>query len=92
MNNLTMGFENIVAANGITIAVMGMVIVFLSLAVIASAIALLPKILPLLEMVLPTAHHGTESAPSVPADHEKVLAAIGYALFRKEVGSLPAGN
>ena len=90
MNNLTMGLENIVTSNGATIAIMGMLIVFLSLAVIASAIALLPRILPLLEKILPTEHHAAETATSVPADHEKVLAAIGYALFHKEVGSLPA--
>lgn len=90
MNNLTLGFENIVNANGVTIAIMGMLIVFAALAVIAIFISLLPKLLPLLEKVLPVQHHHAAPAPSQPSDHEEVLAAIAYALFRKQAETLPA--
>ncbi len=89
MNSLTMGVENIIIANGITIAIMGMIIVFAALILISLFIALLPKLLPLFERVLPELHHHQPPAPSQPADQEKLLAAIGYALFRKETGSLP---
>lgn len=90
MNNLAMGFENIVSANGVTIAIMGMLIVFSALTIISLFIALLPKLLLLLEKIIPEEHHQHEAAPSQPADHEQVLAAIGYALFRKHATSLPA--
>lgn len=91
MNNPTMGLENIIAGNGPTIAIMGMLIVFAALAFIALFIAQLPKVLPLLNKILPEAHHHTApAASSHSGDHEKVLAAIAYALFHREVGSLPA--
>lgn len=90
MNNLTLGVENIVNANGVSISVMGMLIVFAALAIIAIFITLLPRLLPLLEKVVPEAHHHSAPAPSVPSDHEEVLAAIAYALFRKQAESLPA--
>lgn len=90
MNNLTMSLENVVNANGVTIAVMGMLIVFSALTIISLFIALLPKLLPLLETIVPEEHHQHEAASSQPADHEQVLAAIGYALFRKHATSLPA--
>lgn len=90
MNSLNMSIENIFAANGVTIAITGMIIVFAALIVISSFIALLPKLLPLLEKVFPEEAHHQPSAPSQPADHEKVLAAIGYALFKKQTASLPA--
>ena len=90
MNNLTMGLENILAADGPTIAIMGMLIVFSALTFIALFISQLPKLLPLLEKILPEEHHHT-APPSTPGgDHEKVLAAIAFALFHKEAGSLPA--
>jgi len=91
MNDLTMGFENIINANGVMIAVVGILIVFLALAIISLSIALLPKILPLLERLFPEEHpHHSSPSPSQPADHEKVLVAIAYALYRKQAGSLPA--
>ena len=90
MNNLPMGLENIIVADGPTIAIMGMLIVFSALTFIALFIAQLPKLLPLLEKILPEEHHHSESPSSQTGDHEKVLAAIAYALFHKEAGSLPA--
>ena len=90
MNNLTMGFENVINGNGVTIAVVEILIVFLALTIISLSIALLPKALPLLERLFPEEHHHNSPAPSQAADHDKVLAAIAYALFRKQAGSLPA--
>ena len=92
MNDLTMGFENIVNSNGITIAIAGIVIVFSALAIIAIFIALLPKILPLLEKLFPIEHHahGHAPAPSEAAGHDEILAAVAHALFHKQAGSLPA--
>jgi len=90
MNNLTMGLENIIAGNGYTIAIMGMLIVFAALAIIALFISQLPKVLPLLNKVLPEGHHHAEQPTKHSADHDQMLAAIAYALFRKEAGSLPA--
>lgn len=84
-----MGLENIFISNGTTIAIMGMLIVFAALAIIALFIALLPKILPLIATLFPEEQHHTAPTPSGPSDHEKVLAAIGYALFHKNAGSLP---
>jgi Na+-transporting methylmalonyl-CoA/oxaloacetate decarboxylase gamma subunit len=90
MNNITMGFENIVAADGVGIAVTGMLIVFAALALIAIVIALIPKLLPLLEKAFPEEHrHHAPSVASLPEDHEKVLAAIAHALFHREAGTLP---
>lgn len=90
MNNLTLSIENIVNANGVSIAIMGMLIVFAALAIIAIFITLLPRLLPLLEKVVPEAHRHSAPAPSESSDHEEVLAAIAYALFKKHAEALPA--
>jgi sodium pump decarboxylase gamma subunit len=89
MNNPMLGLENILAANGFTIALMGMAIVFVALAFIALFIAQLPRVLPLLAKIFPEEHHHAEPTAAQTGDHEKVLAAIAYALFHKEAGSLP---
>jgi len=89
MNELNMGFENIFAADGVSIAVTGMLIVFAALALIAIVIALIPKLLPLLEKVFPEEHHHSATSTSLPDDHEKVLAAIAHALFHRDAGTLP---
>lgn len=89
MNNLTMSLENIFISNAVTISIVGIIIVFSALTIIALFIALLPKLLPLLGTLLPEEHHTHEPSSSQTSDHEKVLAAIAYALFRKETGSLP---
>lgn len=91
MNHSIMGLENVIAGNGPTIAIMGMLIVFAALTIIALFISQLPKILPLLNKILPEAqHHAAPVAANHSGDHERVLAAIAYALFHKEAGSLPA--
>jgi len=91
MNELTMGFENIINSNGISIAVVGILIVFLALAIISFVIAQIPRVLPLLEKLFPEEHHHTSSPVQVEDhEHEKVLAAIAYALFHKQAGTLPA--
>ena len=89
MQNLTMGFENVIATNGITISIVGIVIVFSALSIIALFIALLPKILPLTEWLLPTEEHAHASTASKSADHDEILAAIASALFHKQAASLP---
>lgn len=90
MNDLTMGFENIINANGVTIAIAGIIIVFSALTIISLFIALQPKLLPLLGKLFPEEHHPHGPSSSQTADHEEVLAAIAYTLFRKQAGSLPA--
>ncbi len=92
MNNVTMGLENIVTSNGISISIVGIIIVFSALSIIAIFIALLPKLLPLAEMLLPEEENSHAPAPtaSKSADHEEVLAAIAYTLFHKHAESLPA--
>jgi Na+-transporting methylmalonyl-CoA/oxaloacetate decarboxylase gamma subunit len=90
MNSINMGFDNIIAADGIGIAITGMLIVFAALAIIASVIALIPRLLPLLDKILPEQHHHSAPASKPVEDHEKVLVAIAHALFHKEVGTLPS--
>lgn len=90
MNSINMGLDNIIAADGLGIAVTGMLIVFAALALIATVIALIPRFLPLLDRVIPEEHHHGTPSSSQPKDHEKVLAAIAHALFHKETGSLPS--
>ena len=91
MNNLTMGVENIITSNGITISIVGIIIVFSALTIIALFIAMLPKLLPLAAMLFPEEETG-HAAPttSKSSDHEEVLAAIAYTLFHKHTESLPA--
>jgi Na+-transporting methylmalonyl-CoA/oxaloacetate decarboxylase gamma subunit len=91
MNDLIIDFEKIINTNEIMISIVGIFIVFSALAFISLFIAVLPKFLPLLGKFFPEEHphhsHGALSGHT--ADHEEVLAAIAYALFRKTVGSLP---
>lgn len=95
MNAVAMGFENIVDAHGISLSIVGMLIVLLALAIIAICITLVSKVLPLFEKLLP--ERQSHSSPATGhgqshgqgADHDEMLAAIAYALFRKETGSLP---
>lgn len=89
MNTIAMGFENIANAHGITLSIVGMLIVFLALAIIATFITMVSKFLPLLEKVFPEVHPHPSPSSSHSADHEEVMAAIAYALFLKETGSLP---
>ncbi len=78
-----MGWHNVVEGDGIAIAITGMLIVFVALVLIAGAIAALPKILAVLDPILPVAdhhHHAPTPSERVPADEEKVVAAIGMVL------------
>jgi Na+-transporting methylmalonyl-CoA/oxaloacetate decarboxylase gamma subunit len=90
VNDLIIGFENIINTNEVMIAGVGILIVFSALAIIALFIALLPRILPLLEKLFPEEHPHHITSSSQTADHEEVLVAIAYALFRKQARSLPA--
>lgn len=92
MTDLTMGFENIITTNGIAISIVGIVIVFAALSVIALFIAMLPKLMSLTVKLFPEVEHPHAATPSVDnsSDHDAVLAAIAYALFRKQTQTLPA--
>lgn len=75
---------NVADGNGIAIAITGMMIVFVALSLIAGAIAALPHILAVLDPYLPGVEHHSQALPpaeSLPADEEKVVAAIGMVLF-----------
>ena len=93
MNNLTISIDNIINSNGISVAVVGILIVFMALAIITLVIAQLPRVLPLLERLFPVEEHPHQSPATIRVEdheHEKVLAAIAYALFHRQSGSLPA--
>jgi len=93
MNTLTISIDNIINSNGISVAVVGILIVFLALAIIALVIGLLPRVLPLLERLFPVEEHPHQSHAPIKVEdheHEKVLAAIAFALFHRQAGSLPA--
>ena len=83
MNTITMGFENIANAHGMTLSLVGMLIVFSALAIISICITMVSKFLPLLEKLFPEVHPHPSPSSSQSADHEEVLAAIAYALFLK---------
>ncbi len=89
MDRLNLDVNNIIAGNGVTISIMGMLIVFAALAFISLFIAILPKLLPFLEKIFPEQHHHHGPSSTQASDHNKVLAAIGYALYRKKTGTLP---
>ncbi|MEJ2200919.1 MAG: OadG family protein [Desulfuromonadaceae bacterium] len=95
MFSFAAGIERIVAADGFSLTVTGMLIVFLALSIIALFISLLPKVLPLLSKIFPEIkhHHTSQSAASPRALHpvrdDALLAAIAYALYRRETTSLP---
>ena len=75
---------NVSEGNGISIAITGMLIVFLALTLITWSIAALPRILAVLDPYLPAIEHHHPAPPpaeSLPADEERVVAAIGLVLF-----------
>lgn len=77
-------WENISEGNGIPIAITGMLIVFVALTLIACAIAALPRILTAIDPILPAADHRHQPLPpaeGLPADEERVVAAIGMVLY-----------
>lgn len=89
-----MGFQNILDANGIGLALTGMGIVFFVLILVSLFIASLPKVLPVVSGFLPVVehHHGAPmpSAAARPAaaqqGTEEVVAAIGFAMHQRGNG------
>lgn len=78
----TGGWQAIQDNGGLSLSITGMLIVFVALTLISLFIAMLPKVLDLLEPVLPRPHHPAVRSPDeqLPADEEKIVAAIGYVL------------
>ncbi len=77
------GFQAISEAEGVSIAVTGMLIVFFALVIISLFIRLLPVLLGLMEPILPRLESHTQppsAAERLPAENEKLVAAIGYVL------------
>jgi hypothetical protein len=75
-------WSNVEDGNGIAIAITGMLIVSVALILISGAIAALPHILAVLDPYLPAAehHHAPTPTERLPADEEKIVAAIGMVL------------
>ena len=79
----TTGFQAITEGKGVSIAITGMLIVFFALAIISLFIRLLPVILGILEPILPRLEsHAQPPTPAerLPADKQRMVAAIGYVL------------
>lgn len=84
-----MGFQNIIDAEGIGLAITGLAIVFTVLVLVSLYIAWLPRILPLVNTILPVIEHhhgapmpsagGRPTASTAEADAE-VVAAIALAM------------
>ena len=87
-----MGFQNIIDAQGIGLAVTGMAIVFVVLVLVSLFIAWLPRLLPVVNGILPPAahHHGAPMPSAAPPGNvvsgpeEEIVAAIGIALHRRK--------
>jgi Na+-transporting methylmalonyl-CoA/oxaloacetate decarboxylase gamma subunit len=79
-------FQNVLDAEGISLAVIGMLIVFSALTLISLFIAALPKVLDFLNDYLPEpAHHDSHAglAGNEPDEEELIIAALGYVLHRE---------
>jgi Na+-transporting methylmalonyl-CoA/oxaloacetate decarboxylase gamma subunit len=77
------GFQAISEGQGVTIAVTGMLIVFFALAFISLFLRLLPVVLGWMEPILPRLEsHAQPPTPAerLPAENERLVAAIGYVL------------
>lgn len=77
------GFQAISEGAGVSIAVTGMLIVFFALAIISLFIRLLPMLLGLMEPILPRLESHAQppsAAERLPAENERLVAAIGYVL------------
>lgn len=85
MDKFTFDIKNIAEGHGIGISITGMLIVFVALTLIAVFISVLPYVLRKLEPYLPTVDdlHAVADKESGPALNEQMIAAIGYALFKK---------
>ncbi len=82
MSNLDFGIQNILNAQGFTIAITGMLIVFAALTIISIFISLLPKLVVLLANVFPEGHHHAVHGKTTKKDDDKLLAAIGFGLLK----------
>ena len=82
MSNLDFGIQNILNAQGFTIAITGMLIVFAALTIISIFIALLPRLVAVLATVFPEGHHHAVQAKTTKKDDDKLLAAIGFGLLK----------
>ena len=77
------GLQNIIANDGIGIAITGMSIVFTALTLITMFIATLPKLLGLLANVLPPEQEHHAPREDRAADDEALAVAVGFALRSK---------
>lgn len=77
-----MGFDNIIQAKGIGIALTGLTIVFVALTMISVFIALLPHATGLLSALFPEEQHKPAKSPA-PAE-EELVAAIGFAMHQRK--------
>lgn len=82
MSNLNFGVQNILDAQGFTVAITGMLIVFAALTIISIFISLLPRLVVLLANVFPEGHHHAVQGKATKKDDDKLLAAIGFGLLK----------
>jgi sodium pump decarboxylase gamma subunit len=88
----TMGYQNILDANGFGLAIVGMTIVFFVLVLVSLFIAAMPRLLPIVNSILPVVehHHGapmpSAARPAAASAEEEVVAAIGVALHHHNRG------
>jgi len=89
MDKFNFSFENIAKGDGLSISFTGMLIVFAALTLIAVFIAILPWVMKILSPILPKGmvDHGAPAPRPVSGTDEKILAAIGYAMYKKHSGS-----
>jgi len=89
MDKFNFSFQNITDAHGVGISITGMLIVFCALSLIAIFIAVLPWVLRKMAPVLPKGMvlHASPKPKTAPAVDEKLIAAIGYALFKEKTKS-----
>ena len=82
MSNLDFGIQNILNAQGFTVAITGMLIVFAALTIISIFISLLPRLVVLLATIFPEGHHHAVQGKATKQDDDKLLAAIGFGLLK----------
>lgn len=80
MDHLSFNTENIVAGQGIEIAIIGMCVVFGVLALLSLFIALLPRMLALVARKFPEREYQVVPQASGDRDDGPILAAVAYAM------------
>ena len=83
MTDFQTGLQNIVAGQGVAIAIAGMTIVMVALGVIASSIAVMPRILRWIAVVVP---EPTPPLPRTGGPDDAELAAAAAAAFHAARG------